>query len=74
MTQAGNDAQQRIRSVFADSQLDIISIQVLPAAKEEAKFDRIPITLRVEGDLTGIHNALGMLPAQPHRAGGQLST
>lgn len=64
VTQAGNDAQQRIRSLFADSKLDIISIQVLPPAKEETKFDRIQITLRVEGDLTGIHNALGLLAAQ----------
>ena len=63
VTQAGNDAQQRIRSLFADSKLDIISIQVLPS-KEEGKFDRIPIDLRVEGDLTGLQNALSLLSAQ----------
>ena len=63
VTQAGNDAQQRIRALFADSKLDIISIQVLPP-KEEAKFDRIPISLRVEGDLAGIHAALAKLSAQ----------
>ncbi len=63
VTQAGNDAQQRIRGLFADSKLDIISIQVLPP-KEEAKFDRIPINLRVEGDLSGIQDALLKLSTQ----------
>jgi general secretion pathway protein M len=62
-TQAGNDAQQRIRALFADSKLDIASIQVLPS-KDEGAFDRIPIDLRVEGDLTGIQNALALLTAQ----------
>lgn len=64
VTQAGNDAQQRIRSLFADSKLDIISIQVLPPPKEDSKFDRIPINLRVEGDLAGIQNALLKLSVQ----------
>lgn len=64
VTQAGNDAQQRIRNVFAESKLDIVSIQVLPPAKDEAKFDRVPINLRVEGDLTGIQNAMLTLARQ----------
>lgn len=64
VTQAGNDAQQRIRSLFAESKLDIISIQVLPPPKEDAKADRIPINLRVEGDLAGIQNALSSLAHQ----------
>jgi len=63
-TQAGNDAQQRIRALFAQSKLDIISIQVLPAPKDDAKFDRIPINLRVEGDLAGIQAALTALASQ----------
>lgn len=63
VTKAGNDAQQRIRSLFADSRLDIISIQVLPA-KENGKFDRIALTLRVEGDLAGIQTALEKLSTQ----------
>lgn len=61
--QAGNDAQQRIRTLFADSKLDVASIQVLPS-KEAASFDRIGIALRVEGDLTGIQNALALLEKQ----------
>ncbi len=64
VTQAGNDAQQRIRSLFAESKLDIISIQVLPPSKEESKFDLIPINLRVEGDMAGIQNSLLMLTRQ----------
>ena len=62
-TQAGNDAQQRIRALFADSKLEISSIQVMPS-KEAGLFDRIPIDLRVEGDLTGIQNALSLLSTQ----------
>ncbi len=61
--QAGNDAQQRIRTLFADSKLDVGSIQVLPP-KELSAFDRIGIVLRVEGDLTGIQNALALLEKQ----------
>lgn len=64
ITQAGNDAQQRIRTLFSDSKLDIISIQVLPPQKEETKFDRIQINLRVEGELAGIKNALSTLAIQ----------
>ena len=63
VTQAGNDAQQRIRTLFAESKLDISSIQVL-TAKEEGQFDRIPIELRVEGDITGLQNALALLAVQ----------
>lgn len=63
VTKAGNDAQQRIKTLFSESKLDIVSIQVLPP-KEEGKFDRISIALRVEGDLTGIQNALSLLSAQ----------
>lgn len=64
VTQAGNDAQQRIRGIFVDSNLSVISIQVLPAVKDDSKFDRIPISLRVEGDLSGIQSALTKLSSQ----------
>lgn len=60
-TQAANDAQQRIRSLFADNHLDVISLQVLPA-KEQGGFDSISINLRVEGDLAGLQAALVQLP------------
>lgn len=61
--QVGNDAQQRIRTLFADSKLDVASIQVLPP-KDQAAFDRIGVVLRVEGELTGIQNALTLLEKQ----------
>ena len=60
LAKAGNDAQQRIRSLFAESRLEVISIQVLPP-KEEGQFNRITITLRVEGDLSAIQTALDKL-------------
>ena len=63
ITKAGNDAQQRIRGLFADNKLDIISIQVLPA-KEAGQFDRITINLRVEGDLSAMQTALDKLSGQ----------
>lgn len=61
--QAGNAAQQQIRNLFAESKLDVISIQVLPA-KELKFFDRIGITVRVEGDLVGLHSAMSLLDVQ----------
>lgn len=71
VSKAGNDAQQRIKTLFSESRLDIISIQVLPLkaesradTKEDANFDRISIDLRVEGELSGIQNALSLLSAQ----------
>jgi general secretion pathway protein M len=62
-TQTGNEAQQRLRSIFAESKLDVGSIQVLPV-KEGPHFDRIPIQLRIEGDMAGIQNALALLATQ----------
>jgi general secretion pathway protein M len=64
VTQAGNDAQQRIRGIFVDSKLNVISIQVLPPLKDESRFDRVPVSLRVEGDLEGIQSALTKLAKQ----------
>ena len=61
VTQAANDAQQRIRSLFTENRLDVISLQALPA-KEQGGFDSIPITLRVEGDLAALQAALINLP------------
>ncbi len=61
--QAGNAAQQKIRTLFADSKLDVISIQVLPVT-ELKFFDRIGIVVRVEGELIGLHNAMTALDAQ----------
>ena len=56
-TKAGNDAQQRVRAVFAESQLTIDSVQVLDA-KDVEGFQRIGIVLRVEGSLPNFHEAI----------------
>lgn len=62
-TKAGNDAQQRIRAVFAESQLAVESIQVVEA-KDSEHFQRIGVTLRVEGTLPNIQQALLRLRSQ----------
>ncbi len=61
VSQAGNDAQQRAREIFTKAGLDVISIQLLPA-KTAPQFDRIPVTLRLEGDLPALQAALAVLP------------
>lgn len=61
VSQAGNDAQQRVREVFSKAGLDVVSIQLLPA-KPTPQFDRIPVTLRVEGEVTALQAALAALP------------
>lgn len=62
-TMAGNDAQQRIRAVFTESQLNVESIQVL-AAKDSEHFQRIGVTLAVEGTLPNFQDALLKLSSQ----------
>lgn len=61
--QAGNDAQQRVRALFASAGLDVVSIQVLPP-KAEKSFDRIPLTVRLEGQLTNLQSAMLVLGTQ----------
>lgn len=56
-TKAGNDAQQRIRTLFEASQLTINSLQVLPP-KDSERFQSIAISLQVEGTLAEIQAAL----------------
>ena len=61
--QAGNDAQQRIRSLLVASGMDIASSQVL-AAKEEKGFERIPLSVRAEGEMVALQTALAGLAEQ----------
>ena len=63
LTQAGNDAQQRVRTVFTNAGLQLVSSQVLPA-KDEKQFDRIPLMVRLEGDLMALQAALIALSQQ----------
>jgi general secretion pathway protein M len=60
-SRTGNDAQQRARDVFAKAGLDVVSTQVLPA-KQEERFDRIPLVVRVEGELVPLQSAMTVLP------------
>lgn len=56
-TKAGNDAQQRIRTIFEASQLTINSLQVLPP-KDSERFQSVTISLQAEGTLAELHAAL----------------
>jgi general secretion pathway protein M len=62
VSQAGNDAQQRARDVFSSAGLEVLSSQVL-AVKPGKQFDRIPITVRVEGEYLTFQTALAALPS-----------
>ncbi|WP_198970418.1 type II secretion system protein GspM [Xylophilus sp. ASV27] len=62
-TQAGNDAQQKIRAVLTAAKLDISSSQVL-APKADGDMERIPISVRAEGDLLALQAALVGLGSQ----------
>jgi len=61
--QTGNAVQQRIRDIFSAAGLQVISSQVLPA-KDEKGFDRIPLTVRTEGEMLALQSALAVLTSQ----------
>ncbi|MDA8453512.1 type II secretion system protein GspM [Acidovorax sp. GBBC 3334] len=61
--QTGNVAQQKIRDIFSAAGLQVSSSQVLPA-KEEKGFDRIPLSVRAEGDMLAMQSALAVLNSQ----------
>lgn len=61
-TQAGNDAQQQVRSVLSAAGLTVVSSQVLPT-KSEQGFERISLSVRVEGELIHLQAALAVLPS-----------
>lgn len=63
VSQAGNDAQQRIRDIATRAGLSIVSSQVLPP-KAEGQFDRVPLTVRLEGELPALQSALVVLAGQ----------
>jgi general secretion pathway protein M len=60
---ASSDAQQRARELFTRAGLQVASTQILPPKQVEG-FDRIPVVLRLEGDLPALQAALVALPAQ----------
>lgn len=61
--QTGNAAQQRTRDIFSSAGLQIVSSQVLPA-KADKGVERIPLSVRVEGDLLSLQSALAVLSSQ----------
>lgn len=63
VSQAGNDAQQRIRNIVTRAGLSIMSSQVLPP-KAEKQFDRVPLTVRLEGELPALQAALVVLAGE----------
>lgn len=61
--QTGNAVQQRIRGILVAAGLDIASSQVLPA-KEEKGFERIPLSVRAEGEMVALQAGLAGLAAE----------
>lgn len=61
VSQAGNDAQRRIRDIFTKAGLQVVSSQVL-APKIDRMFDRIPVAVRLEGDLVAVQGSLMEFP------------
>lgn len=62
-SQVGNDAQRRIRDLCAKAGLDVVSSQVLQA-KADHQFDRVPVTVRFEGEMVAVQSALVAISAQ----------
>lgn len=65
VTQAGNDAQQRIQGVFVAQGLSVASIQVLAPQAETVGFDLIPVQVQAEGDIEAMNKALQALVVAP---------
>lgn len=61
VARAGSDALQKARETLSRAGLDVSTTQVL-AAKEVEGFDRIPLMLRLEGELPALQSALVVLP------------
>ena len=61
--QVGAEAQQRVRNIATVAGLTITSSQVLPA-KTEGGFDRIPLVVRLEGELGALQAVLAVLASE----------
>lgn len=64
--QLGNDVQQKMRGVLSSAGLTVVSSQVMPAkdGKEDKEFERIPLTVRAEGELLAVYLAIAALSEQ----------
>jgi general secretion pathway protein M len=63
VSQTGADAQQRVRNVATVAGLTLVSSQVMPA-KAEGAFDRIPMTVQLEGDMGALQAVLVVLASE----------
>ena len=63
IAQTGNTVQQKLRDLLTQAGLTVVSSQVLPA-KEEKGFDRIPLSIRAEGELLSVDSALAVINEQ----------
>ncbi|GAB2455525.1 MAG: type II secretion system protein GspM [Comamonas sp.] len=61
--QTGNAVQQKVRDLLTNAGLTVVSSQVMPA-KEEKGFDRIPLSVRAEGELLAVDSALSVISEQ----------
>ncbi|MFG5777203.1 type II secretion system protein GspM [Comamonas sp. J-3] len=61
--QTGNAVQQKVRDLLTTAGLTVVSSQVLPA-KSEKGFDRIPLSVRAEGEMLAVATALAVLNEQ----------
>ena len=64
--QLGNEVQQKMRGVLSSAGLTVVSSQVMPAkdSKDDKEFERIPLTVRAEGDLLAVYLAMAALSEQ----------
>jgi len=63
VSQTGAEAQQRVRNIATIAGLTIVSSQVMPA-KTEGQFDRIPLVVRLEGELGSLQAVLVVLASE----------
>ena len=64
--QVGNEVQQKMRGVLSSAGLTVVSSQVMPVkdSKDDKEFERIPLTVRAEGELLAVYLALAALSEQ----------
>lgn len=64
--QLGNEVQQKMRGVLSSAGLTVVSSQVMPAkeSKDDKEFERIPLTVRAEGELLAVYLAIAALSEQ----------
>ena len=64
--QIGNEVQQKMRGVLSSAGLTVVSSQVMPVkdSKDDKEFERIPLTVRAEGELLAVYLAIAAMSEQ----------